>query len=74
MNKELCAIRQTLADMAEKEATKLYRLARNLQKRGASVSLLAEVRSEAHQLHMCAYPERLVAWDAPYKFKYAFKC
>ena len=73
MNKELREIRWQLREMADKEAMKLWRLARNLQKRGGSAETVAAIREEASQLHMTAYPERLIAWDAEYKFKYAFR-
>ena len=74
LNKDLMEIRRTLVDMAEKEATKLYRLARNLQKRGGSAEVIARIREEAFELHMSAYPERLIAGDARYRFQYAFRC
>lgn len=73
MNKELREIRWQIREMAEKEAEKLWRLARNLQKRGGSAETVTAIREEASQLHMTVYPERLIAWDAKYKFKYAFR-
>lgn len=74
MNKELQNMRDELIAMAEAEATKLYRLARNLQKRNGSAETIRKIREEAGQLHMCAYPERLLAWDAKYKYEFAFRC
>lgn len=71
--RELKEIREQLKEIAEREATKLYRMARKLQKKGGSAEIIAEIREEASQLHMTAYPERLVAWDTEYKFKYAFR-
>lgn len=73
MNRELRQIREQVKELAEREATKLYRMARNLQKRGGSVETVAAIREEANQLHMTAYPERLIAWDAAENFKYAFR-
>ena len=73
MNKELRKMRDELIEMAEAEATKLYRLARNLQKRDGSPETIRKIREEAGQLHMCAYPERLLSWNARYNFDFAFR-
>lgn len=71
---ELLKIRNYLKEMAEKEATQLYRLAWRAKDHGCSQETIDNIRSEANELHMTAYPERLVSSEFKYAHKYAFKC
>lgn len=71
--KELMEIRNRLKEIAEAEATRLFRMARRAQAHGCKAETVAAIREEAHQLHITGYPERLVSWDTHYYFKYAFK-
>lgn len=73
--KELEAIRNQLEEKAEKEAHRLWRIARRALKRGCSQQLINAIREEANWLHTTAkaYPERLLEWNFEYKFKYAFR-
>lgn len=71
MNKELWEIRYQLIEIAEKEATKLYRLAWRMVAHGCSKESIEKCRSEARELHMMAYPERLI--DPFIRWEYAFK-
>lgn len=71
MRKDLQKIRDELREIAEREATYLYRLAWRMQKHGCSAKSIREVREEANALHMTGYPERLV--DTSANWKYAFK-
>ncbi len=75
MNRELKQMKDHLADMAENETYKLWRMARNLIKRGGSWETVNAIREEANWLYDIAraYPERLIMLDAENKFKYAFK-
>lgn len=75
MTKEIRNMRQTLIDMAKKEAIRLWRLARRCKKRGISEETVREIHEEACYLdtNVTAYPERILTWDAKYKFKYAFR-
>lgn len=72
MNKQLREIREQLKEIAEREATKLYRLANRLQKHGGSQETVRKIREEAQRLHMTGYPERLIdpfiRWDFAFKF------
>ena len=73
MNKELSEIRRSLSDMAEAEARKLFRLARNAQEHGVSLETVDEIKDEAWflNLNMTSSPERLLN---PFKvWKFAFK-
>lgn len=71
MTKEMREIKARLEEISEKEAMKLYRMARRLQKHGGSSETVAKIREEASELHMNAYPERLLD---PFKvWKFAFK-
>ena len=74
--KELKAIRQQLKDMAEKEAIRLFRLARRAEKHGCRQGTVEKIREEAWWLHGAAtsYPDRLIHWKFEYEMKYAFKC
>lgn len=72
MNRELRAIRSQLMDMAEKEATKLYRLAWRMTEHGCSKESIRKCREEANKLHMTGYPERIidpfVTWEYAFRF------
>ena len=71
MNTELKAIRNQLAEIAEAEATKLYRLAWRMTAHGCDKANIEKCREEARELHMTGYPERLID---PFKtWQYAFK-
>ena len=72
MRADLRKIRSDLVEIAENEATKLYRLARKMQKMNCSAANIEKCREEARFLHMCAYPERLLCSDIvwSYAFKY----
>lgn len=69
--KELTRIRERLKEIAENEATKLFRLARRAKAHGCSNETIEEIRNEARELHMTGYPERLL--DPFRTWKYAFK-
>lgn len=73
--KELEAIRDQLTEKADKEAHRLWRIARKARKHGCSQQLINAIRKEAYWLHTAAkaYPERLLDWEFEYKFKYAFR-
>lgn len=73
--KELEEIRWRLKEKAEKEAHRLWRIARRAWKHGCSKELIREIREEARWLHGTAqaYPERMLDWEFEYKFKYAFR-
>lgn len=73
--KELWAIREQLKEMAEREATKLFRLARRAKAHGCKTETVEAIRNEARWLHETgtAYPDRLVHWKLEYDFKYAFR-
>lgn len=74
--KELQKIREYLKEMAEKEATKLFRFARKAQNHGCKHETAEAIRNEARWLHETAangYPDRLIYWEFEYKFKYAFR-
>lgn len=75
MNKRLVEIREELQEMAEKEAMKLWRIARKAKKHGCSTKTVQAIREEAHWLHTTGAnnPDRLVEWDFEYKFRFAFK-
>lgn len=69
----LYGIRARLTEIAEKEAVRLYRMARKLQQHGGSPDMVAEIREEANQLHtnMATYPGRLL--DTEDRWRFAFK-
>ncbi|MBR5193022.1 MAG: hypothetical protein IKW37_01190 [Bacteroidaceae bacterium] len=69
--KELVEIISRLEEMAEAEATKLYRLAWRAKAHGCSDETVEEIRNEARELHMIGRPERLL--DAFKTWKYAFR-
>lgn len=68
-------IRNELSQMSEREAIKLWRIARQAEKRNCSVELIRAIREEANWLHTNgqSYPERLLEWRFEFIFKYAFK-
>lgn len=68
---DLREIRYQLCEIAEKEATYLFRLARRMVDHGCNPMVVNEVREEAFRLHMTGYPERLI--DDGIVWKYAFK-
>lgn len=71
MNKQLNEIRGQLEEIAEREAMKLFRMARRLKEHGGSEETVSAIRNEAFELHNTGYPERLID---PFKtWKYAFK-
>lgn len=70
MRKDLIEIRNQLREIAEREATYLYRLAWRMQAHGCDPAHIAECRREASWLHMTGYPERLLVET---NWKYAFK-
>lgn len=71
MRSDLVEIREKLFAISEAEATKLYRLAWRMEKHGCNRKNIEECRNEARQLHMNAYPERILRSDIAWK--YAFK-
>ena len=75
MNKRLVEIREELQEMAEKEAIKLWRIARKAKKHGCSTNTVQAIREEASWLHTTGAdnPDRLVEWEFEYKFRFAFK-
>lgn len=71
MRRDLLDIRTQLCEIAEREATYLYRLAWRMAAHGCDQKHIEECREEARQLHMTGYPERLL--DTSIEWKYAFK-
>lgn len=71
MRRDLRNIRTELIEIAEKEATYLYRLAWRMQAHGCDPRNIQKVREEANQLHMTGYPERIVSFTN--NWEYAFK-
>ena len=73
--KRLEQMKAELEVMAEREAIKLWRIARRAQKHGCSNELVQAIREEANWLYTTgqAYPDRLLDWKFEYEFKYAFK-
>lgn len=69
--KMLRKIREELIEIAEQEASKLYRLARKAKAHDCSNEMVEAIRSEAGELHMIGYPERLLDPDKAWRF--AFK-
>ena len=75
MDKQLIEIREKLKFMAERESTRLFRLARRAASHGCSQKLVNEIKEEAIWLNTngTSYPDRLVAWNFQYDKKYAFR-
>lgn len=71
MRKDLNSIRWELKEIAEKEATYLYRLAWKMQAHGCNPEHIRKCREEAEELHSTGYPERLL--DQFRVWEYAFK-
>lgn len=71
MRSDLRAIRSQLCEVAEKEATKLFRLAWRMKAHGCKAENVEACRDEARALHMTGYPENLLRSDIVWK--YAFK-
>lgn len=71
MNKQLENLRYQLIEVSEAEATKLYRLAWRMVAHNCDPSHIQKCRDEARELHMNAYPERLL--DPYRRWSYAFK-
>lgn len=72
--RELIRIRCELAAMAEKEASKLWRLARHAERKGVSPALVTAIREEGWLCyHLRNNPDRILDWKFPYQTKYAFK-
>lgn len=69
----LFEIRSQLHDMAEQEATKLYRLARRSKIHGCDQSIVDAIQKEANELHMMQRTELLTDLDFTDTYKYAFK-
>ena len=61
-----------LKEISEKESTKLYRLANNLQKRNCNQIAINIIREEANKLHFNSRPEDLlnpfIIWIYAFKF------
>lgn len=72
MSKELENIRYQLIEISEREATKLYRLAWRMVKHNCSAESVRKCREEANELHLNAYPERMLdqfkTWEYAFKF------
>ena len=68
-------LRYQLAEMIEKEAMNLSRLARKAREHGVRDEVITEILEEAYTLRQNAraYPERILEWDFEYKTKYAFR-
>ncbi len=75
MNKYLEKIRQELIEKSEKEAVRLWRLARRAIRHGCSLEMIAKIREEASWCNTTgtAYPDRLISADVMDNFQYAFK-
>lgn len=73
--KELKEIRYKLIEMAEKEATQMFRLAWRAKAHGCKPETVEAIRNEGRWLHdtATAYPEILLRWQFEYEFKYAFR-
>lgn len=71
----LDSIRYDLIMMAEREAMKLWRLARKAQEHSVSNECINNIREEAFIMHntMRSYPDRLLNIYLMERFKYAFK-
>ena len=74
MTERLNAIHYELKEMAEREAIKVWRMARRARAKGCSAKLVNEIGEEGHRLYSTytAYPERLLDNNAKHKLKYAF--
>lgn len=64
-------IRDELCEIAEKEATYLYRLAWRMIRHNCAPEHVQKCREEAHWLHMCGNPGELL--NPFHVWEYAFK-
>lgn len=68
-------MKREIIEIAHKEATNLYRIARSAEAHGASEKLVQEIRAEAwvleHEIY--SYPDRLLDWKYSYRTKHAFR-
>ena len=71
MRRDLREMRDALCEIAEKEATRLYRLAWRMTAHGCKPENIRKCRDEAWELHTTGYPERLL--DPFRRWEYAFK-
>lgn len=73
--KRLKEIKMQLSQMSEREAMRMWRLARNAQKRGCSRETVNKIREEADWLYRSGtvYPGSLLDWEFEKNFKYAFR-
>ena len=71
--KELNRIWWELREISDREATKLYRLAWRMTAHGCDLAEIEKCREEARELHMNAYPERLLDSRFANAWQYAFK-
>lgn len=64
-----------IIEIAHKEASNLFRIARSAEAHGASEKLVQEIREEAWILEneIYHYPDRLLDWKYPYRTKHAFR-
>ena len=64
-----------LRELAEQEATKLWRLARRAKAHKVSADTVHKIQEEADYCYrtLTTYPERMLEWDFEYKMQYAFK-
>ena len=69
--KKLRKIREQLVEIAEQEATKLFRLARRAETHGCSNETVEAIREEARDLYTTGYTERLL--DPCKIWKFAFR-
>lgn len=74
MTKRLNEMHYELKAMAEKEAYKVWRMARRAEAKGCSAKLVNEIRNEGSELYnnYGTYPERLLDWNTKSNLKYAF--
>ena len=73
MRNDLMNIRNELRELAEKEATYLYRLAWRMTAHGCKKENIEQCRNEARELHMTGYPERIITYEWQSTKQYAFK-
>lgn len=74
ITKRLNDIHDELRTMSEREAMKVWRMARRAEKKGCSEKLVNDIREEGCALYneYKTYPERLLDWRAKNRLKYAF--
>lgn len=69
--RRLREIREQLEEIAEQEATKLFRLARRAEVHGCSNETVETIREEARELYRTGYTERLL--DPCKVWRFAFR-